>query len=1510
MTGYVITGEAVDPHETVLFGAAGALRHAAETSPDAGVGVIDDVGRRFTPYPEFLTAAARWHGGLAAAGVARGATVILQLSDIHDHLMAVWACLLGGIRPVVVTVPADPARVPGHLERLRHVWELMERPAILTDSAAAAMIGTRLDEARLLSLETLEQAAGDLEAPAPVATTGPVMYLLSSGSTGAPKVIELTDRGLIELALGARDQLGVEPGHATFNWMPLDHSGAFLLYHVAAVFLGATNWHAPTEWILREPLRWLRTVGELGVEHSWAPNFAYRLVAGAASVESGIDLSRVRTLVSGGEQILESVVADFLTATAPSGMTPDRFRPCWGMTETTTAIAFGRYDHPAAVVDVDGRRLVSIGEPSPGAAMRVVGTDGEVLPERTVGALQIRSARVTSGYVGRSEPVTGPDGWFDTGDLAYLADGRLTITGRAKDIIILNGDNHDCHHIEQVVATVPGVVAGLVGAVGVPAVERGSETLGLALVVDPVGLAEPAAPARIARRVARVVSDVLGLSAGIIAVVPESRFPRTGSGKIQRAVIARHLLDGEWTDARASAPTAAPSRHRLLTEVLATCRRVLGYELAADRPLYEQGVDSVRIPQLAEQLSHVVGRPITTTMLLRHPHIEAFVTSLTTLNDTTATPRSAPPPDRRVAIIGMAARFPGADSIEEFWENLCAGRESLRRFTPAELSAAGIAESEYRDPRYVPVSGTLGSGDPEVIGDFDAGLFGISAAEADYLDPQQRLFLEQCHQALESAGYAGTGTERIGLYAGCGMNLYAGRDYRAQASVSDPFTAMQVALGTQPDFLATRVAYRLGLTGPAVTVQTACSTALVAVHHAVGALLAGDADIMIAGASSLHVPATIGYHHVEGTMMSPTGRCRSFDEAADGTVGGNGVACVVLKRLDHAIADGDTIHAVIAGSAVNNDGASKVGFTAPSVSGQVEAITAALDAAGVTADDIGYVEAHGTGTQLGDPLEVQALTEAFAARPGDVTRDRRHALGSVKANIGHLDACAGMAGLIKAVLILRHGRIPPQINFDRWNPAIDPGPFQVHTAAVDWPVEDRPRHASVQALGVGGTNAHLVVAQGPTLDHEPPAGTGGVVLSAHTPQALTELTDRFLDRLDRPEPIEPADILATTALGRRHRPHRLVAFGDTPELLAERLRTDPITGSADTGTTIGFVFSGQGRVTAGAARRLHDTSRVFRDHVDRCVTAIEAELPGFGIADALLTESDTPLPTALVQPALFTLQTGLTALWAELGIRPDHLAGHSVGEYAAWCAAGAFTVEDGARMTAVRGELMAHRSPPGAMLAVRAGRRTVDAAQTVIEGLDLAVVNADQEYVLAGSVEAVEAAADLLDGRSRAVIRLPVHRAFHSRLLDPMLPEFGARLDQVDFTPTTLPVISSRDGRVRQAGFRCDGDYLTNHAREVVRWDLVVRRLADLNCGHVVELGTGTVLTGIGRRGAPQLNWLATDPADIHPAAARLYCDGHSIDWRPLVAGRRVPLPTHPFDRTRHWIPITPPTTA
>lgn len=1525
MTAHVADGGPLPLRDDDPVDVPQMLRRAASRQPTSGVGV-EGCGPqpRFTPYPKLLERAERALGGLHNAGLRPGDPVLLQLSRIDDFLVALWACLLGGMRPAAAASPPyDPAD-PG-LERLHGAWRRLGEPVVLGDDVAAVGLAalpadsgwSRVRTLLLFKCEQAEPPPGPGWRPDP---DDVAMYLLSSGSTGRAKVIPLTHRGLVELGVAGREQMGMSPGDVAFSWMPIDHSGGLLIYHLTPVFAEASAWYSPTEWVLADPSRWWEVVDERRVNHTWAPTFGFRLAADAlgAADPGHFDLSCVSSLLCGGEQILESTMTDFLRVAAPFGVEKGVVLPAWGMTETCSGVAFGRYDEPDAIRLVDGRRFVSVGTVSPGTQMRVVDRDGTPLPAAQVGRLQLRSARITPGYLNDPEADAAAftaDGWFDTGDLAQLNGRRLTVVGRAKEVIVLNGDNYSCHEIEEA-ARVPGVRDDCVAAVGVPDETRGSELLAVVYVPEPEADRDETAPA-----IQAALGERLGLSAARIVPVAEADFPRTDNGKVRRGELRERLARQAATPPpRPRATVSAHGRGQLRSRMLEVFRDVLGIDVAPDRPLYEQGVDSVRLPRLAAELSRALDSPISTTTLLSRPHVNALAESLARVVALEAAPTpAAAPPDRRVAVIGMSGRFPGADSVEQLWENLRGGVESVRRFDAAQLAAAGVPRAEYEHPDYVPVSGVLGAAGPAAALEFAADLFGVSAREAAMTDPQHRLFLECCHQLLEQVGYAGGGP-RVGVFAGSGMNLYSHHTYllrHLHGQLSDPLAAMQAAVGNQPDFLAARAAYRLDLTGPAINVQTACSTGLVAVHLAVQSLLAGDAEVALAGASAVHMPQVTGYTYMDGSVLSAAGRCRPFDAAADGTVGGNGVAAVALKRLDRALADGDVIHAVVAGSAVNNDGADKVGFTAPGVSGQVAAITAALDSAGLSSDAIDYVEAHGTGTKLGDPLELRALHEAFAARAVDAGRGRC-AVGSLKANLGHLDSCAGIAGLIKATLALRAELIPPQINFTQLNPEIDldDGPFFIPVEPVKWPGTTRPRRAGVQALGVGGTNAHVIVEEAPASTHEPfgHAGPPTVVLSGHTRAALDELAGAVAARLRRPDAPSAPDLLTTTALGRRHREHRLAAWGDDAAALADALENpsspDTVRGHASRPGPLAFVCSGQGEWRAGCGRELYDSSPAFRHVVDRCAARYRARWDGDLLTPLLDPSADPPRETELVQPALFAYQAALAAAWAELGVRPDFVAGHSVGEYAAWHVAGGVGVEDGLDLTAQRGRLMQQLTEPGAMTAVRADRRAVDAVLAVVSGVELAVVNGPREHVLSGEPEAVAEATLLLERRAAATKTLPVRRAFHSALLEPMLPQLRDAARAVEFTPTATPLIDSVDGATHPPGSLADADYCCRQTRRAARWDLAVTTLAQAGCELFVEIGPDTVLTSVGRRLLPQGRWTASRQSDdggVERAAAQLHCAGAPVDWRPLASGgRRVPLPTHPLHRKTYLIDPSP----
>ncbi|MFH9195210.1 MULTISPECIES: type I polyketide synthase [Streptomyces] len=877
--------------------------------------------------------------------------------------------------------------------------------------------------------------------------------------------------------------------------------------------------------------------------------------------------------------------------------------------------------------------------------------------------------------------------------------------------------------------------------------------------------------------------------------------------------------------------------------------------------------------------------------------------------------------DDRIAVIGTALRFPGADTPEAYWRDIRAGRSRVRRFTRAEFAAAGVPAAEYERPGFGGASAPL-----EGVDGFDAGFFGMSGREAELTDPQQRLFLECCFHALEDGGYAGGedryagldgGSVRIGVYGSSGYRLYSLHSYlahhlAAEAGSGDWMTAKQVQVGNYTDFTATRAAFRLGLTGPALTVSTACSSALVSVHLACQALRAGDADLMLVGSAALHLPQVSGHVPVKGSTLSPTGTVRAFDADADGTVGGNGAAAVLLKPLERALADGDTVHAVILGSAVTNDGADKRGFAAPGVAGQRDAVLGALRAADLDAATIGYVEAHGTGTLKGDPIEFAALTEAFRAH---TDRTGFCALGSTKPAIGHLDSAAGLAGLIKAVEVLRHGIVPPLVNFARPNPAlaVDDSPFLLPVRERAWPLAG-VRRAGVHSIGMGGTNAHVILEQAPEAVPAPPAPPAAPVpallpLSAADGEALRAYATALRDHLADGARPSPADLLTTTALGRRLLPHRLVVTAADPVAGLEAFLSGAPAGEAyTTGVADGvrdpapvFLFSGQGGGHPGMGAELAARFPVVAEVLESCARVYAEETGRDDFLDRIVGgQGSARWDTAFAQPALFALQLAQARLWERLGVTPARVAGHSVGAYAALCVAGALDTEDAMRLVCGRGRLMQERSAPGAMVSVFVPRVRVRELLAAVPGLELAVVNGATHQVLGGSPEAVDAVRALLAARGEAYEVLTVDRAFHTALLDAALEEFRVLADKTEPRPLHTEFIDGIDGTVRPAGWRPDAAYLVAQARRTADFAAVMAKLGPAPL--LLELGPSAVLTGLVRRTSPDAVCLPT--RDWERAVAALHCAGAGVDWAALLdgcGGRRVRLPTYPFQRRSHW---------
>ncbi|MFC4592048.1 type I polyketide synthase [Sphaerisporangium corydalis] len=870
-----------------------------------------------------------------------------------------------------------------------------------------------------------------------------------------------------------------------------------------------------------------------------------------------------------------------------------------------------------------------------------------------------------------------------------------------------------------------------------------------------------------------------------------------------------------------------------------------------------------------------------------------------------------------IAVVGMAGRFPGAANLAEFWSNLRNGRESLSTFTAEELAEAGVPREIRETEGYVARRGVLDGAEM-----FDAGFFGYYPREAQILDPQQRVFLECAWEAMEDAAQDGSSTRaRVGVFAGSSPSDYASL-LRRHPGVMSTIDDFQFNLATSRDFLATRVSYALDLDGPAMTVQTGCSTSLVAVHLACQSLLTGDCDTALAGGVSIGVPQRVGYLPVAGGILSPDGHCRAFDARARGTVAGDGAGVVVLKRLEDALAARDPIRAVIRGSAVNNDGREKIGFTAPSVRGQAAAIRAAHLVAGTPPETIGYVEAHGTATPLGDPIEVAALTEAFGGGSGGRAWC---GLGSVKTNIGHLDAAAGITGLIKTVLALEHEELPPSLHFERVNPEIkmDGGPFYVNARLREWRgVGGAPRRAGVSSFGIGGTNAHVVLEQAP-----PPSPSGSardhqlLVLSAKSEPALREARARLARRLASGPPVL-ADAAYTLQTGRRAFEHRTALVCRTPEEAAARLTEEPADGPGFVADRpVVFMFPGGGAQRAGMGAGLYAGEPVFRDVVDRCARILRPHL-GFDLRTVLYPEAfpgagraaGAELDDSVAFPAaLFVVEYALARLWSHWGVRPRALIGHSLGEYTAACLAGVFSLEDALALIALRGRLFA-RLPVGAMLSVRMGAD--DLAPLLGPGLDLAAVNGPRSCVVSGPVgeiERIEARLAELDVEGR---RLRISIAAHSRAVEPLLAEFGEFVGTLRLRPPSVPVISNRTGTWLTPGQATDPAYWTAHLRGTVRFGDGVATLLDDRDQAFVQVGPGWTLASFVRAGqgsgGPPLcvSSLPPEPegagevATMLESLGTLWAGGVETDWAALHEGHvraRTSLPAYPFQHRRYW---------
>ncbi|MDM0115085.1 amino acid adenylation domain-containing protein [Variovorax sp. J22R133] len=1476
------------------------IAQQAASRPDAPAVTCDGVTISFG---ELDQRANRIAHRLRAAGAGRDQLVAVGMERSIDMVVALLAVLKSG----AAYLPIDLAYPRARLE---FVLGDAQPVAILTSSASQAELPAVAAPIILMDDESLAEMSAQDTGDADPASLAYVIY--TSGSTGTPKGCLVTHGNMTRLF------------DATHAWFGFDSSDVWTFFHSHAFDFSVWEiWGALAyggrvvvvpQAVTRSPSEFLDLLVREGVTVLNQTPSAFRtLIDADGQQRRPAEDFRLKHVIFGGEALELQMLRPWFDR---HGDTQPRLVNMYGITETTVHVTY----RPIDAADVAAGRGSVIGKPIPDLRIDLVSDTLTPVAVGEAGEIIVSGGGVSNGYLRRPEltaerfiawtdPASGQVlRAYRSGDLARrLPDGDLEYMGRIDQQVKIRGFRIETGEIESELLHHPSVR----GCAVVARQDGGTEPRLVAYVV-------PQADASISALELRShLGDRIPAYMVPSAFVEVAALPMTENGKLdRRALPAPPRVRPELAQAYEEGRTPTELR------VCAAFARALGIEQVGRLDnFFDLGGDSLRVHRVLADLQEGSARKLSANLFFRQPTPQALAAA----TDEEA-PRAGNQPGARaasqpadqqepIALIAMAGRFPGANDVEGFWNNLVAGRESITFFDDTTLDA-GVSAALRADPAYVRARGVI-----DGIEDFDAAFFGINPKEAELMDPQQRVFLEICWECLERGGYAPDRCEEpVGVYGGMNNATYFQKHLSTRPDLVEAVGEFQVMLANEKDFIATRVANRINLTGPAVSIHTACSTSLVAVHEAFHALRTGQCTMALAGGVAINCPPRSGYMYLEGAMLSPDGHTRSFDKNAQGTVFCDGAAVVLLKRLSDALADGDPIYAVLRGSAINNDGGAKASFTAPSVDGQSKVIGAALASAGVDARSISYVETHGTATPMGDPVEIEALTKAYARHTADTEFCR---IGSVKSNVGHLIMAAGATGLIKTALSLHTGHIPASLHFEAPNPAIDfaSTPFRVNDRLSPWPRSDAPRRAGVSSFGVGGTNAHVIVEEAPLrAPSDPGVGLQLLMLSARSPAALAAASTRLADHLEANPDISLADVAHTLRIGRKHFAQRACVVADSVASAVEALRKadSPARTAGATSARLPqpvFVFPGQGAQYAGMGKSLYASGRAHRAAFDDCLRGFEGVLD-FDLRERMFSPDPAALaPTSVTQPATFTLEYVLAKHLLSLGIKPQALIGHSVGEFVAAVLAGVMSLHDAARLVARRGALM-QALPAGVMLSVRLPAS--DLLPRLPATVSLAADNGPTACVAAGPADEIEKLRAVLEADGVVAKVLQTSHAFHSAMMDPAVPAFEALVRDIELKAPTLPIYSTLTGRLLTDQEATDPHYWARHLRETVRFSPAVREvLAKLSNPLFVELGPrNTLATLVRQHGtkaqpATSLSLLADSPAEEERAsrlaAGRLWALGAEIDLAPLdprLHKLRLCLPTYPFERKRLWVEI------